>query len=135
MKTIRALLVAITLVVSLITPTIKVSAGTPLYQSQTGYLVTKDMPVIVFPLTRDGFYKYLNNRSTNTSSTVRTYVLSGVGVGYSGLYLMQDPTNPEGMLRYTVFHHTLKLSVFHRTVRLTHLHFVISLFQIRQQSA
>lgn len=106
MKTIRALLVAITLIVSLVTPTIKVSARTPPYQPQTGYLVTKDMPVMVFPLTRDGFYKYLDNRSTNTLSTVRTFVLSGVGVGYYGLYLMQDSTNPEGMLRYTIFHHT-----------------------------
>jgi len=106
MKTIRALLAAITLIVLLVSPTTKVSARTPVYQSQTGYLVTMNMPVMVFPLTRDGFYRYLDSRSTNTLSTVRTFVLSGVGVGYSGLYLMQDPTNAEGMLRYTIFHHT-----------------------------
>ncbi len=77
------------------------------YQAQLGYLITKNMPVMVFPLTGDNFYQYWVDRKAGISSVVRGYELDGVGIGYSGLYLAPDPDNPpKGMLRYTVFYRT-----------------------------
>jgi hypothetical protein len=65
------------------------------------------MPVMVFPLTGDNFYRYWVDRFAGVPSVVRGYKLDGVGIGYSGLYLAPDPDNtPKGMLRYTVFYRT-----------------------------
>jgi hypothetical protein len=72
----------------------------------TGYLMTDRMPVMVFPLNADFFYSYFSDYRRTVPSTVRTYELSGVELGYKNLYLAPDPGNPKGLVRYVVFYHT-----------------------------
>lgn len=113
MKNTLSILLSVVLIVSFFsTTTVKADAPVLGYKNQfpteeaTGYLVAKEMPVMVFPLNSDFFYNYYSSYINWTPSMVQTYTLSGVELGYKNLYLAPDPDNPTGYVRYTVFYHT-----------------------------
>ena len=72
----------------------------------TGYLEASKMQVMVFPLNKDFFFNYYSDTQRTVPSTVRTYEVSGVELGYKNLYLVPNPANSKEYLRYTVLYHT-----------------------------
>lgn len=82
----------------------------------TGVLLSKGMPITLYPVTDDFFYKYekvvtVFGLKKKVPEMVQTIELSGVELGYKNLYLAPDPDNVGGYLRYTILYHTTGLRV------------------------
>ncbi len=89
------------------------------FEEVSGYLMADKMPVVVFPLDSDFFYSYFSDYKKTIPANVRNYELSKVELGYKNLFMVPDPDNSSGYVRYTVLYHTtgtrlLALGIFDR---------------------